>query len=161
MPKLQEDILQSFENPQHQVLLNVLFTSAFIKQAATTILKPHGLTWQQFSIMRSLRALDGKPASMRMLQERMLDPQSNASRLVDKLVHKSLVNRVTSDHDRRQVGVTLTPQGEELMKTTGKKMSKLLQASGGDVDPAELEKASDVLDKFRDGLRGYVKTLGN
>ena len=159
MPNLQEDLQKSFENPQHQVLLNVLYTSAFVKQSATLILKPHGLTWQQFSILRSLRDLDGAPASMRMLQERMLDPQSNASRLVDKLVEKKLVNRVTSDRDRRQVGVTLTDSGLDLVTATGKQMSGLLAASDGGLSAGELETLSTHLDQFRDSLRAYNETL--
>ena len=96
---------------------------------------------------------------MRMLQERMLDPQSNASRLVDKLVEKRLVDRTTSDRDRRQVGVTLTGKGEKLVEATGREMSELLAAAGGGLTAGELDAASAAIDQFRDSLQAYNATL--
>ncbi len=154
MPKLLQALQQrSFESPRQQVILNVLLTSGLIRGGSAAAVKPLGITWQQFNLMRILRGQGGKPASMRMLQERMLDPQSNASRLVDKLEGKKYVIRETSPLDRRQVSVLLTQDGERVLADASTKMSAYTKDLGGDLSDAELTALSDLLDRFRDGFQ--------
>ena len=56
------------------------------------------------------------PASVNLLIDRMLDKMSNASRLVEKLRQKNLVERTTSETDRRQVDVILTEEGFAILE---------------------------------------------
>ena len=154
MSQLLEDLRQrAFESPQQQVFINVLYTSAFVKKASSGALKPYGLTWQQFNAMRILRGQGDRPASMRLLQDRMLDPQSNASRLVDKLSAKGLVVRETSTHDRRRVGIALTPEGAGVLAQASAAMTDYLRTVGGGLSDQEMVQLSDLLDRFRLGLR--------
>jgi len=44
-------------------------------------------------------------------------PESQVSRQVDALVNKGLVSRRRSTEDRRVVNISLTPEGEELVRT--------------------------------------------
>ena len=158
MPPISEELQQrSFENPQQRVLINLLYTSAFVKKASGTVLKPHGFTWQQFNLLRILRGQRGKPAAMRLLQERMLDPQSNASRLVDKLEGKGYVARVTSEVDKRRVGVTLTSEGTAALAAASADMHAFLQGIGGDLSAAQMQSLSDGLDEFRESLQGFLR----
>ena len=153
MSKLLEALQQrSFESPQQQVLLNVLLTSGLIKGGSASAVKPFGITWQQFNLLRILRGQCGRPASMRLLQERMLDPQSNASRLVDKLEQKRYVIRETSPTDRRQVSVGLTEEGERVLAEASTQMAAYFNSLGNGMSAAEMEMLSDLLDRFRDGL---------
>ena len=156
MPHLLDALQQrSFESPQQQVLLNVLYTSALIRGGSALAVKPHGLTWQQFNLLRILRGQRGQPASMRLLQERMLDPQSNASRLVDKLEEKQLVLRRTSAADRRRVGVILTERGEDVLAKASRDMQAYAKTLGTGLDDEELIQLSDLLDKFRESLESH------
>ena len=157
MPDLREDLQQShFENPQQRVLLNVLYTSAFVKKASSEVLKPHGLTWQQFNLLRILRGQRGEPASMRLIQERMLDPQSNASRLVVKLVEKGYVARETSATDLRRVSVTLTEPGRVAIQEASEDMHEFLASLGGDMSAERMAEVSSGLDEFRGSLRAFI-----
>lgn len=157
MPKLSEELHQSsFENPQQRLLINVLYTSAAVKQASTRVLRPHGLTWQQFNLLRILRGQCGKPASMRLLQERMLDPQSNASRLVDKLERKGLATRTVSEQDKRRVRVALTEEGRRAIELASRDMTRFTEGIGGP-SLEELTAISEGLDRFRENLRGFCE----
>ncbi len=89
---------------------------------------------------------------MRLLQERMLDPQSNASRLVDKLESKGYVHRETSEEDRRRVGVVLTAQGATVLAKASEDMSAFASALGEGLSAEELHRLSDLLDRFRGSL---------
>ena len=153
MSRLLLDLQQrAFESPQQQVFINVLYTSAFVKKACSSVLKAHHLTWQQFNAMRILRGQGEQPASMRLLQERMLDPQSNASRLVDKLEEKGLVVRETSEQDRRRVGISLTDKGRAVVQDASHAMTTYLSNTGGGLTEAQMGQLSDLMDKFRIGL---------
>lgn len=150
MPTILEVLHQrSFETASQEVVLNVMFTSSWVKGLSTQALKPFGITWQQFNLLRILRGQRGKPASMRLLQERMLDPQSNASRLVDKLELKGYVIRETAEEDKRRVGVVLTEAGEAMLVETSISISSTLSAVGGDLSNEEMTQLSALLDRFR------------
>jgi len=79
----------------------------------------------------------------------MLDPQSNASRLVDKLVDKKLVNRVVCSSDRRQVRLSLSKQGVQVLGNASDHLQKEITKLGGDLSLDELNQLSDLLDRFR------------
>ena len=95
--------------------INILYTASWYSHALMRWLKPYGISWQQFNIMRILKGQKGKPASLRLVSERMIDQMSNTSRLIDKLVHKGLVERRECPRDRRQVDLLLTASGEDVL----------------------------------------------
>jgi len=106
MPSIEEAIQQpNFPSPFHRVQVNTIFTAAWLNQRSAQSLKATGLSLQQFNILRILRGRAGKPATIKLLTERMLDKMSNASRLVDKLKEKGLVERQECPSDRRRVDI--------------------------------------------------------
>ena len=154
MPSIADAIQQpKFESPQQRVLLNLLYTASKVKAASAKVLKPLGLTSQQFNILRILQGQRGKPATVRLLSERMLDPQSNASRLVEKLVSKGLVARAMCHEDRRQLRVSLTEAGVERLRAASAAIEQAHASLGASMSPAELEALSEQLDQFREGVR--------
>src|SRR5688572_20535772 len=100
--KLEEEIRQGkFKSEHHKAVLNIIYTAGWLNGIHTRILKKYGISPQQFNILRILRGQHPKPATINLLIERMLDKMSNASRLVDKLKVKGLVERRQCDQDRR------------------------------------------------------------
>jgi DNA-binding MarR family transcriptional regulator len=81
-----------------------------------------------------------------MLQSRMLDRMSNASRLVDKLKEKGLLIRNLNKKDRRKVDVKITAKGMKLLE-------KIEKSNYEDeyikLTDAEAKKLNDLLDKLR------------
>ena len=57
------DALQmaSFASPQEQLVLTVLHTASGLLSKHRMLLKPHGITPEQFNILRILRGQKGKP----------------------------------------------------------------------------------------------------
>lgn len=140
---------KSFSTARQKVIINLVYSGGWAKSMSTKHLKPFKLSWQQFNLMRILKGQQGKPVPLRLLAERMLDPQSNASRIVDKLVEKGLVDRVTCSDDRRQVRLTLSQQGVEHLNAASAHIEKENQKLGGDLSEEELHQLSDLLDRFR------------
>jgi DNA-binding MarR family transcriptional regulator len=147
--KLEEEIKQAvFKNEYHKMAINVMFTSKWLEHRNAQILKPYNISGQQFNILRILRGQHPKCATMTLLQERMMDKMSNASRLVEKLRIKALVERKEDDSDRRQVRVTITEKGLNLLSELDAKMTDIdNDFEGLTEDDARL--MNELLDKLR------------
>ncbi len=114
--KIEEEIKQGkFQSEYHKLAINLTFTANWLTRQVTQGLKPFKLTPQQFNVLRILRGQHPNPASINLITERMIDKMSNASRLVDKLLAKELVERTTCPLDRRQVDVKMTKKGLDLL----------------------------------------------
>ena len=147
--KLEDEIKQTvFKNEYHKMAINIMFTCKWLEHRNAQILKPYNISGQQFNIFRILRGQHPKCATMTLLQERMMDKMSNASRLVEKLRLKNLVERKEDDSDRRQVRVTITDKGLNLLSELDKKISDLDNDFAG-LTEEEAHIMNELLDKLR------------
>ncbi|MGK4578559.1 MarR family winged helix-turn-helix transcriptional regulator [Kitasatospora sp. HPMI-4] len=73
-------------------------------------LKPLGVTTSQAEVLRLLQ--DRQPLTLSGLGDLLVCESGNSpSRLVERLVQAGLVHRAVSEHDRRHIELTLTPDG--------------------------------------------------
>jgi DNA-binding MarR family transcriptional regulator len=80
-----------------------------------------GLEPQQYLFLLALRGLPmGTAATLRSLAERMQLRPHSVVELVDRLEKRSLLRRVRSRDDRREVIVHLTPRGEKILTRLAK-----------------------------------------
>ncbi len=145
--KLEEEIQQTTFKSEHQkLLINIIYTGNWINQKSVRLLKKHNLTPQQFNILRILRGQRPNTSTIMLLQARMLDRMSNASRLVEKLLGKGLVDRQMNDVDRRRVDVTITDKGLALLKVIdGLPLDDLLTT----ISIEDAQTVNSLLDKMR------------
>lgn len=150
---IETEIQQSkWESFRQKAVINVLYTCRVLEESTEARLRPFELTLPQLNILRILRGQKGKPATVKLLTERMLDKSSNASRLVDKLLEKGLANRVSCPSDRRAVEVTVTEAGLELLKAVDKELKRIdTPHSGFSEDDAQ--RLSELLDRLRATVR--------
>jgi DNA-binding MarR family transcriptional regulator len=148
--KIEDEIQQqNFRSLHQKAVINVLFTASWLDQITNTYLRPFGISGPQFNILRILRGMHPETATVKMLTERMLDKMSNASRLVEKLKQKNLVDRQECPHDRRRVDISITPKGLELLQTTAVFMDVELDRKIEILNPQEVEELNRILDKLR------------
>jgi len=148
--KLEDEIKQkTFSSPYQKLILNVFVTSSWFGSESTRVLKTHKITMQQYNVLRILRGQQGKPASVGLIQERMLDKNSNASRLIDKLVLKKLVDRKTCPSDRRQMDIKITQKGLELLSELDEPMLLQDKEMASRLSAEEARIVSDILDRIR------------
>lgn len=148
--RIEEAIKQKkFASPQQRAKVNIIYTAAWVNQHDSQALKQYGISIQQFNILRILRGRKGKPATVKLLTERMLDKMSNASRLVDKLVAKNLVKRCQSEIDRRSVEVTITKSGIDVLNDASKSLDFTNRECFDHLSNEEACQLSKLLDKIR------------
>lgn len=85
-------------------------TTKFTQQNAESL----GLTVQQLSILNTLYSFPG--LTLKEITNRLSSSKSTVSVSVDGLVQSGLVERKTSNKDRREVNITLAPKGENLSR---------------------------------------------
>lgn len=147
--KIKEEIRQKkFQNGYQRVAVNLMFTSGWLATHMMRQLRPYGITQQQYNVLRILRGQNPEPASVGLIQERMIDRSSNASRLVDKLHDKGLAIRRTCKKDRRQVDIVITQKGLDLLAELDE-MQNLMVNNPINLTKAEADQLSDLLDKLR------------
>ncbi len=146
-----EDAIQQKHFPDIHIKadINIMFTASWLANLKSRALKPYGISWQQFNILRILKGCQPKPASVRYLAERMIDQTSNASRLVDKLVQKNLVVRKVCPEDRRQVEITLTDHGRTELEKASAAMEGDLRQQLSHLTLEEATQLNGLLDKIR------------
>src|SRR5690606_25499232 len=117
MGKIEEAIQQrEFKDPFNKAVVNLLYTHSYLVTSQSELFKTHGLSPEQFNVLGILRGQNGAATWVSSSQDRMLNKMSNASRLVEKLKLKDLVERNECPGDRRQVDVLITDAGLELLK---------------------------------------------
>lgn len=91
-------------------------------EAISNTLKEHGITIQQFNVLRILRGRKGKVASLQDVSKDMIHANSNTTRVIDKLVDKKFVDRVQCPTDRRQIELTITKSGLDILTILDQKV---------------------------------------
>ncbi|MCP4456661.1 MAG: MarR family transcriptional regulator [Cytophagales bacterium] len=144
-----DDIQQKkFASEFSKALVNIRYTECWLGQRYHGLLKPSGLTIPQYNVLRILRGQFPSPATVNLLIERMIDKSSNASRIVDKLEEKGLVDRCQCTNDRRAVDVKISQLGLELLKTLDNELA-ILEKGMKSLSEEEAEHLNHLLDKIR------------
>ncbi len=145
MGDISKDINSKFRNKKVKALLNIIYTSNWISSKQTTFFKPFGISTQQYNILRILKGA-GEAIKVQIIKERMLERSPNATRLMDKLCDKALINRLPCPDDRRVVHIEITKKGLILLDEISKEMNHDYLSNLTEKEAGIL---SDLLDKIR------------
>lgn len=139
---------KKFENEYQKLLVNLLYTTGYVSNAQNKVLKPFGISAQQYNVLRILRGQHPEPVSVKLVAERMLDQNSNASRLIDKLVQKGHITRTVCKYDRRQKEVVISAQGLKELLVMDEKIRQF-QKQFEVISVREARKINKLLDQLR------------
>lgn len=146
---LEQDIKQEkFTNEFQKMAVNLMYTSGWLYNNNAARLRPHDITPEQFNVLRILRGSHPKKLMLADIASRMIDRNSNATRLVEKLRVKGLVKREICESNRRQVDINITDKGLALLKKIDLETEGWLD-SLRKVTQAEAKELNRLLDKLR------------
>jgi DNA-binding MarR family transcriptional regulator len=146
--RIEEEIHQKeFISEKQKATINLIFTSSWLMNKHKDFFKGYGLTPQQFNVLRILRGQHPGTISTSEIKSRMLDKNSDASRIVDRLTLKALVTKTTCPNDRRLVDVGISKDGLNLLKQMDNKLNTLDNDLG--INETEAHQLNILLDKVR------------
>lgn len=148
--RLEDEIKQEkgFKSQHHKAIVNIMFTDGWVRGLLNDILKPRGLTNQQYNVLRILRGSAPEPLSTSAIRDRMLDKMSDASRIVDRLFKKGLVDRKTCSTDKRLVDIFINDEGLKLLESIDVAMDQF-NANLEAITEEEALALNQILDKLR------------
>lgn len=148
-----DDVRQRvFESPYQQVYINILYTAAWLEARTKPVFRAHGLTGQQYNILRILRGRHPEACSAGEVKAVMIDQSPDVTRLMDRLVAKGLVARTVCPANRRKVDLVITDAGLALLDTLAPQLRELVESPFRDhLSEDEARRLSDLLDRYRGG----------
>jgi len=152
MGTFEEEIKQSvFKNEVRKALLNVMYTSNWIRDNHSSIFREYGILQQHYNILRIVKGRKGEVVSPGQIIKVMLDKGRDLTRLVDKLVKVGYLERSPSSINRRKVDIVITAEGERVTNEIENKISDWVSTK---INIKESDAA--MLNTFLDTLReGY------
>ena len=101
---------------EQRVFIGLLRAADGLNGDLARLLRPKGLTTPAYNVLRILRGGpdDGLPCSE--IGARMINRDSDVTRLTDRLVAQGLAARKRQEEDRRVVKVAITDRGHELLR---------------------------------------------
>jgi DNA-binding MarR family transcriptional regulator len=105
-----------FRNDHQKAIVNLMFTSAWLSARQEDFFSPFGITPAQFNILRILRGQGGKSLTGAEIKERMLERNSDISRLLERMVRKNFIARNQCPNDKRATDISITKTGLSILK---------------------------------------------
>ena len=146
--KLEEEIKQkAFLSAHQKATINLIFTNNWLQNQHQDFFKPFGITPQQFNILRILKGQHPKKISSNEVKSRMLDRNSDVSRLLDRLLAKKLIIKNISTFDKRVTEVFISENGISLLEEIQKQSKGLYGLLK--LTEAEAQTLNQLLDRAR------------
>lgn len=146
--KIEDEIKQQkFISSHQKAVINLIFTSNWLINQQQHFFKPFGITGQQFNVLRILKGQYPNSISAKEIKSRMLDQNSDISRLLDRLISKNLIEKKSCPKDKRATDVFITENGLTLLKEISRKQRDIDQVLT--LTDSEAELLSNLLDKGR------------
>ncbi len=115
--RLQRELRQTrpFSSTAEEAVLGVIRTTDLFRRLGTAVLDPHGITPQQYNVLRILRGAGADGLPTLEVADRMLEQTPGVTRLLDRLEFKGLIRRQRCPKDRRRHLCWLTAEGTRLL----------------------------------------------
>lgn len=116
MQTIEEIISQKkFKDDYQKGLISLLYLVNQIKDLQATIFKPYNITLQQYNVLRILRGQFPNPINIAVIKERMLDKNSDVSRIIARLIKIELISTIKSKSDKRALDIVISNKGFKLL----------------------------------------------
>jgi DNA-binding MarR family transcriptional regulator len=139
----------SIHSRQQDAVVNVLRTANYLDRLCAPMFDQHGITSQQFNVLRILRGagLGGLPTLD--IAERMIEQAPGITRLLDRLEGKKLVRRERPADNRRQVLCYITKPGLDLLQELDAPVRNKVKQALHRLDESEIEELIRLLELAR------------
>ena len=127
-----------FESAAQEAVVSLLVTAAVVLQRMNDLLRGHGVTHDQYNVLRILRGAhpDGHPRVE--VGKRLMSRAPDVTRLLDRLERQGLVERGWAPENRRLSVARITPAGLALLARVDPELLALQEAIADGIPGEEL-----------------------
>ena len=142
-----------FETPQLLAFDLLLRTALELDLQLGQALRPAEVTPSQYNVLRILRDAGAAGAACSDIAERLVRPDPDVTRLLDRLEARGFVTRARDTVDRRVVLARITDEGLAVLAKHGAAIAALHAAQFRRLNADELRTLAELLEKLRGGER--------
>ena len=150
---LEREIRQNrpFRTPTQEGVVGLLRTVDLVRRTLSAVVEPHGITLQQYNVLRILRGAGSTGLPTLEIAQRMIERAPGITRLIDRLESKGLVKRERCAEDRRQVLCWIDHAGLDLLERLEESMARADRHCLGMLSRRDLHRLIGLLDQVRAG----------
>lgn len=138
----------NYQNEWHELRISVLQAESWLSGEIKYFLSPFQLTQKQFNILRILRGHQEEiPLSILDIRIKMIDKMSDASRIIDRLAKKGLVEKIPCKMDKRTMRIKITEDGLLTLTQVDQSLPRL-DAVMNQLTPTEARQLCHLLQKM-------------
>ena len=151
MGTIRDEILQKkpFASAADEAVVTLLGTADRVRTALSRVVEAHGITLQQYNVLRILRGAGGEGLPTLDIASRMIEHSPGITRLLDRLEARKLVRRVRCPEDRRQVLCHATEPARRLLGGLDGPVADAGRRALAALDPARTAALVRLLDAVR------------
>jgi DNA-binding MarR family transcriptional regulator len=135
-------------NVHQQAIGKIFLTYNWCSEKIKQSIAPYDITIQQFNVLRILRGQHPKPSTVSFVKETMLDKMCDASRIIDRLLHKEMIMKDSNQKDKRAVDIMITKKGLSLLEKIDREFS-ISDLISTNLTLEEAQELNTLLDKIR------------
>ena len=160
MPILKElKQTRPFASPAQEATVALLRTADVVNRLVDSVIERHGITGQQYNVLRILRGAGERGLPTLEIAERMIEQTPGITRLIDRLEAKKLVTRERCPTDRRQVFCRISAAGLALLG----KLDEPVRASADEalhqLSKKDIAQLLELLDRTRESTNAVIKKM--
>jgi DNA-binding MarR family transcriptional regulator len=151
MGSIRDEIKQSrpFASAADEAVVTLLRTADRVRAALAQVVEAHGITLQQYNVLRILRGAGEEGLPTLDIAARMIEHNPGITRLLDRLEARKLVRRVRCPEDRRQVLCHATAAARRLLARLEVPVAEAGRRTLAPLDPARAADLIRLLDTVR------------
>ena len=148
---LQRELRQNtpFRSAAQEATISVLRTADVVRRRLSGVIEPHGITLQQYNVLRILRGAGARPLTTSDIGERLIEQTPGVTRLLDRLEAKGLIRRERSADDRRVVNSWISESGGRLLQEMDAAIDSADEEAVGSLTEEEISQLVRLLEQVR------------
>lgn len=138
-----------FASAAAEAIVSLFLTVDRVREVAHGPLGDHGLSGEQYNVLRILRGAGAEGLPTYQVVGRMVARAPNITRLTDKLQEKGLLRRIRSREDRRVTRLVVTEEGLRILAELEGPIDRSTRRAMEGLAPDEIGNLLELLEKVR------------
>ncbi|MFV0248847.1 MAG: transcriptional regulator, SarA/Rot family [Tenacibaculum sp.] len=114
MTNITRELNSKFCSDKIKAYINIRYAAYWTNCREYEFFKPYGISFQQYNILKILSS-EKEPIKVQIIKNKMIGRVPKATRLMDKLYYKKLIDKLRSENDKRIAYIAITGQGLKLL----------------------------------------------
>jgi DNA-binding MarR family transcriptional regulator len=129
-----------------EAVVSLMVAADHFEQAIAPIWERHGITGDQYNVLRILRGVHPAGHPRNEVARRMIHRAPDVTRMLDRLVRQGLVARVRNPEDRRESIATITKAGLAVLERIDPAVHATQTAITGSLSERDLKQLVQLCD---------------